>query len=376
MKTRIAFIGEEHWVVHLATLVNRYCDSVSCTSDPVGWKRTSMLRAFWHLLTSHVVVRVGFPPPVVTYVEYDPQAFIERTGMRESMKRILFQTSVGRRLRRLVLSFRLGLPVDWAHDVVARLRPSRCDVYYWIGTDVLRTLEAVANGALTERSRERIAGALNLAVAPHLVAELESVGIPARPIPFPAGALDIPEEAPPLPAQMTAISYVPDTRREFYGMATLLKAARALPEIRFLFFRGTGESVPDLPKNVEFLGFVEDMHDVYAASSVIIRLVEHDGDSSVIAEGLLYARPVIYSYARPHTIHVPFGDTDGLVRELSALLRQHQAGGMPLNDQGREWAMREYDPERRLTNLLDVLLSCGGRHYASPGTQSNRSETV
>lgn len=366
MKTRIAFIGEDRWVVHLSTLMNRHCDSVSCTADPIGWKRKTTLRAFWHLLTSHVVVRVGFPPPAVTYVEYDPQAFIQRTGLRESVKRILFRTSLGKGLRRLVLFFRLGLPVDWAHDATARLRPSRCDVYYWIGTDVLRTLEAVANGALTRRSHARITGALNLAVAPHLVAELESAGIPAQHVPFPAGALAIPEEAPPLPEQMTAISYVPDTRRDFYGVATLIDAARALPEIRFRFFRGAGEDVPDLPKNVEFLGFVEDMHDVYATSSVVIRLVEHDGDSSVIAEGLLYGRPVIYSYSTPHTIHVPFGDTDGLVRELSALLQQHQAGGIPLNSQGREWAMREYDPERRLTNLLDVLLSCRGQRHTSP----------
>lgn len=369
MSTRIAFMGEDRWVKHLATQMNRRFDSVSCTSHPVGWERRTTLSALWHLLTSAVIVRVGFPPPAAVYVEYDADTFAERTGARESLKRVLFRTGVGRALRRLVVFFRIGLPIDWAHEITSRLRPSRCDVYYWIGTDVMRTLEAAEAGTLPERSRTRITEAVNLAVAPHLVVELASAGISAESVPFPAGALDIPRDVPPLPARMTVISYVPDTRQEFYGLPALLEAAETLPEILFRFFRGAGEGVPDLPDNVEFLGYVDDMHEVYAESSVVVRLVEHDGDSSVIAEGLLYARPVVYSFEVPHAHYVPFGDAEELVRVLSALLDQHRAGGIPPNETGREWALQEYDADRRLSRLLEVLLSCREQSSASRRAQ-------
>lgn len=358
MKTHIAFIGDDRWVEHLATQMNRRFDAVSCSAYPVGSKRRTTARVLWRLLTSDVIVRVGFPPPAAAYAEYDASQFAERTGVRESLKRALFRTGTGRALRRLVVSLRLGLLIDWAHEMTAHLRPKRSDVYYWIGTDVLRVIESVEAGTLPKRSRTRISEAVNLAVAPHLVTELATVGITAQSVPFPAGTLEIPGAVPPLPERMTVISYVPDTRREFYGLPMLLAAARALPEIRFRFFRGDGEGIADVPENVEFLGYVDDMHEVYAQSSVVVRLVEHDGDSSVIAEGLLYARPVVYSFKVPHTQYVPFGDTKEFVRLLSAFLEQHRAGGISLNDTGREWALREYGTDRRLSRLLEVLLAC------------------
>jgi hypothetical protein len=302
---------------------------------------------------------------VIEYVEYNANQFAERTGVRESLKRALFRTGAGRMLRRLVVFLRLGLPIDWVQKATAHLRPTRRDVYYWIGTDVLRLIESVETGTLPEHSRTRICEAVNLAVAPHLVGELASAGISAESVPFPAGTLEIPLDIPPLPERMTVISYIPDTRQEFYGLQTLLAAAKALPAVRFRFFRGTGEGVTEAPDNVEFLGYVDDMHEVYADSSVVVRLVEHDGDSSVIAEGLLYARPVIYSFDVPHTYHVPFGHSARLIRVLSELLDEHLSHGIPLNNSGRQWALKEYDPDRRLNRLLKALLESGEQTHRS-----------
>jgi len=107
----------------------------------------------------------------IEYVEYNANQFAERTGVRESLKRALFRTGAGRMLRRLVVFLRLGLPIDWVQKATAHLRPTRRDVYYWIGTDVLRLIESVETGTLPEHSRTRICEAVNLAVAPHLVGE-------------------------------------------------------------------------------------------------------------------------------------------------------------------------------------------------------------
>lgn len=366
LKTRIAFIGADRWVEHLASQMNRRFDAVICSAHAIGPEQRTTLKALWQLLTSDVIVRVGFPPPAAAYVEYDASQFAERTGPRESIKRLLFRTAAGRTLRRLVVFFRLGLPIDWAYEITSNARPTRRDVYYWIGTDVLRVIEAAGADTLPDHSLRRMREAVNLAVAPHLVSELASADIRAQSVPFPVGTLEVPDEVPPLPGRMTVISYVPDTQQKFYGLPTLLAAARALPEIRFRFFRGAGEGVTDVPANVEFLGHVDDMHQIYADSSVVVRLVEHDGDSSVIAEGLLYARPVIYSFEVPHTRYVPFGDSARLTRVLSELLDEHLTHGIPLNDIGRQWALEEYDSDRRLNTLLEVLLAGRKQTVCSP----------
>jgi O-antigen/teichoic acid export membrane protein len=53
---------------------------------------------------------------------------------------------------------------------------------------------------------------------------------------------------------------------------------------------------------------------------------------------------------------VPHADEHALIRALGSLRTQHVSGGIPLNLAGREWAIREFDQDRRLAYLLDVLL--------------------
>jgi len=227
---------------------------------------------------------------------------------------------------------------------------------YWIGTDVLNALRQAEEGSPNPVLEIMARQSVNLAVASHLVVELRHIGIESKHVPFPGTSLVVPDSVSMPVGAMSVVSYVPDTRRDFYGLPTLLAAARELTDTRFKIFRGHGEGVEDAPPNIEFLGYVPDVGKLLEESNVFVRLVEHDGDSVTVGEALLHARPVVYTYEIPHTIYVPFGDVDGFVSVLQSLREQHQSGGIPLNVAGREWAIGAYDADWRFANLLDALL--------------------
>jgi len=314
-RTRIAFVGEARWVTLLAEELNRrHPTLVRCHAMPFSARR-AWARKLWLLLAHDIIVRVGMPP------------------------------NLARRHERL-----------WVWMGRHR-RPRLTTFIYWIGTDVLTALRRSAEGTLPEADLAAIRAWRNITGVERLTGELATLGVSATTVPFPGLTREPPAEALPLPARMTVLGYVPDHRRDFYDLPTLLAAARALPDVDFMIAGCTGRNLTGLPPNVRFLGFVEDMDAVYAAASCVVRLVAHDGGGGSVAEGLLAARPVIYSYEWPHTVHVPYRDEHGLVTALAALREQHVTGGILRNDAGRAWALREYDQAARIARLLDVLLS-------------------
>jgi hypothetical protein len=361
MITRITFVGEDHWAEHLARGLNaRFPHTVICTAVRLQADATPLLVGLSHLLHDDVIVRVGFPPPLLG--EYDAARHADHRGPREGLKRALFRTLPGRALRKAVLYGRLSPGGRRRHqaDRLLRstrwLRPHRREVLYWIGTDALTTMQRAAAGTLGPATLRELARFTHLAVAAHLVPELATVGIAATVVPFPGTTLDVPAEVPPMPEEMIVLTYVPDGRRDFYGLPAILAAARALPDVRFRVLRGEGVGLADVPPNVEFLGYVRDVSAEFAGASVLVRSVQHDGDGSTVAEGLLFARPVLYTYELPHGTQVPWGDADALTAALRSLREQHLAGGIPLDLAGREWALETYDVDRRFGNLRAALL--------------------
>jgi len=331
-RVHILFIGEPAWARLLADDLNaRYPALVRCTYQPAITLREKLARVLL-LLRCDVVVRVAGPP----------------------------------RLR-----WRLARVWMMLH----RLRPELTTFIYWIGTDVMRACARVAGEVPPTRTLladlAAVRACRNIAGAHHLTTELAEIGIKAETVPFPGFSLEPPAETNPMPAAMTVLSYVPDGRRDFYCLPALFSAARALPDVRFRIAGGHKTNLVDIPANVEFLGYVKDMSFAYADASVVVRLVEHDAVGATVAEGLLAGRPVIYSRPLPHTIHVPYADGEALVAALRDLRAQHASGGIPLNLAGREWAVREFDQDRRLARLLEVLLGLepGGAESVQPAPE-------
>lgn len=360
---RVTFIGEEVWSEFLTARLSEspFNQRLDCSHLSMASGRGFLISALGSLLRSDCVVRVGFIPPRIP-----PRKRLDGVGppsFRERTLRMVVATPVGRAARTLLhialqpAATRRRFIFHWMQTATRPLRPKRKDIHYWIGSDVLTICERAAGSDISAREWAELRAMRNIAGADHLAAELAAVGIDAESVPFPGALTPPPQPAPPLPALMTVVSYVPEGRRDFYGLPGILDAARSLPTVRFRIFGGTANGVPDIPANVSFLGYVDDVGEVYANATVVVRHIAHDSVGGTVIEGLSYARHVIYTYDLPHTIRSHFDDPDSLTAALSELNTLHDAGRLQSNTEGRRWAMVEFDPHRRLMRLASVLTS-------------------
>ncbi len=310
---KICFLGTGLWSARLAELVNRH-GSGAVKAIPVRLRICSFLRRFPSLLRADVLVRVGFRPGV------------------GSLRGIVF---------------------DFLWLLIVLLNSGAQRVYYWIGTDVLRTLEDQTKRPWWIRQYFfECAKNQNqhFAAAPWLARELSDAGISAKSVLFPS-PLNCPVTPPDFPPDFSVLSYIPDKRYNFYGGKTLLQVARNLPEITFHVVAGEGAWAEDPPANLQFHGWLSDMTSMYMRTSVVVRLVPHDALGGTVREGLAFGRYVIYSFRLPHVMQVPCDDVAALQKELMGLFDLHRAGELPPNVAGMEFAKKNFD-ERKLTQEL------------------------
>lgn len=228
-------------------------------------------------------------------------------------------------------------------------------LFYWIGTDVLNTTEDLRAGELSRGPFERAKRDYHLADAPWLVEELGKMGITALPktltLPPIAG-----DSAPELPVEFSVLTYIPDFRYRFYGGEAIYEAARRLPDVRFDVVAGLGAWIPEPLPNLIFHGWQSDMQRFYRNTSVLVRIVEHDGIGLTAVEALSLGRHVIYSLPLPHTLLAAWGDSETLIDKLSELFRLHQRGSLHVNAAGRAYVEENFDHHRCMEDLMSYFL--------------------
>lgn len=199
--------------------------------------------------------------------------------------------------------------------VLARLRGKRM-VSHWIGTDAMRY-----HGKITLIKR------LGIWVHRHLVdlqlvdseliqEELKSVGIETnllRLLPK-----TIIGQVTPLPDKPVVLSYWDDERFEFYGGNIVIALAKAFTDAKFVILRATGKGLVDIPQNVQFLGMVDNMQEIYQNSTCLIRMPEHDGLSAMVLEAIANGRYVIYNQKCPFTSFA--ADFDSACKTLEEII--------------------------------------------------------
>jgi len=226
----------------------------------------------------------------------------------------------------------------------------RRTVRYWLGTDVLLALE---DAEVRRRTRRlQLLTDANVTVAPHLKQELAMIGIEAECIYSPQDRLAS-GSVPPFPAQFAALFYSAPARREFYMLAELLQVAQRLPEVRFDVVGDSGDGV-EAPENVRFLDFVDDMDAAYADTSVLLRLVPHDGWPRMVLEAFARARPVIYNREFPHCF--PAKGVDDVVSTIGSLM-----GGLRPNDEGLGFVREHYGDSRQAVAMKRFYEELCGR---------------
>lgn len=248
----------------------------------------------------------------------------------------------------------LGRAFDAFWSALRKLAPQAKAVHYWIGSDVMRTLQDSASGRIRPGPFAAARSDYHLADAPWLADELATVGIGATVLAIPAPNLR--SDAPaPLPAAFRVLSFIPDLRFRFYGGEAVCEAARRLPKVEFHAVGGTGRWVRHRPANLHFHGWQSDMAAFYRDSSVLLRIVEHDSVGVTVKEALSFGRYVICNYPVPHTEQVGFEDVDGLVQHLAELEALHRCGSLQPNVAGWQYAIREFDEARDARTLVSYL---------------------
>ncbi len=243
----------------------------------------------------------------------------------------------------------LGWPMLWILWIASRLK-NKPTIVHWIGSDVLSLLASPrwsrAAGPILNAVVTR-----HLAVAPHLVSELRSVGIYAKHHPQGMPSFEN-VTVPPLPLAPCALAMLRPDRFEFYGGVDVLQMARASPNIRWLIIAHDGKDLPHLP-NVEYLGHVDDMDTIYQQVTVLVRLTKHDGLPIMMLEALARGRHVVWSYPMPFC---------RLARTAESALREVRAAiaSQSLNLEGAAYVRKEYDVEKHTRRLCKIYAALTG----------------
>jgi glycosyltransferase involved in cell wall biosynthesis len=220
----------------------------------------------------------------------------------------------------------------------------------WAGTDVQIAAEHPFDLAVTKRR-----GYDNVAVAPWLVDELHTLGISAQTLSV--GAVEAVDAIAPLPPAFRVMTYLPEPRRRFYGEERVYAIAGRMPDVEFVVL-GPGDKNPNAPENVTFAGHVDDVAARIDASTLLLRLTEHDGASVLVLETLARGRHVIWTHEYPG-VHA----VNNTAEALSALENLHAAyrrGELGPNVEGLEFVRRNFAPAdvaARFEAHLDTLVA-------------------
>jgi glycosyltransferase involved in cell wall biosynthesis len=310
---RVVLLGQPFWSARLAAILNRRPDAVRAEFLPLRALATP--GGLRRVLAADIFLRVGFRPGATTW----------RGRMFDAL---------------------------WA--VLRAANPRARAVHYWQGTDVLHNLEDLRAGRLRPGPMARAGRDRHWAVAPWLVEELAELGLDSSFIALPISmeGLQAPER---LPFPFTVLTYIPDFRWEFYDGPSIYRAAQALPEIQFEVIGGEGAWVERPLANLCFFGWQRDVRPFLDRATVVLRLVRHDGVAQTVREAMEAGRPVIYSQTLPWVTMVPFQDPAALEAALRSFHQRFEAGQLPPNLPGREYARSTYALGACLDRYLEDL---------------------
>ena len=216
-------------------------------------------------------------------------------------------------------------------------------VMHWVGTDVLKALDAHTQGRISRRLSQ---SCIHWTEVPWTAKELASIGIQARVMPLTSA--EFPATLPPMPPEFTILTYF-DGRPQFYGFEHLRRLAEDFPDVPVHVVGDCDLRQQDVPINMKLLGRVENMHEQYAQCSVYVRMTQHDGLSFMVLESLGHGRHAIWTY--PFEGVLLANDYQSLRDHVDRLLSLHRKKELRVNDAGAQFVRREYYPDKIADNL-------------------------
>jgi glycosyltransferase involved in cell wall biosynthesis len=154
--------------------------------------------------------------------------------------------------------------------------------------------------------------------------------------------------------KISVVSYVAETRQEFYGMKQIAEIARAFPNIEFHLY-GLTQSKFSTTSNIHFYGWVksEEFKERLKSTPIFLRLTEHDGFSVSVIEALGFGCEVIMSL--PFNLTHLAKDSNEAIEKMNTLIPIIEKRGMKPNYEMMEIVKLRYNPETLAKNYIQKL---------------------
>ncbi len=232
--------------------------------------------------------------------------------------------------RRLVAALVSGIPM----------------VRFWTGRDILWAERHTPTRAISTALQKL--GVVQRCRTGRMAEELSSIGIDAEIGPVVNPNLSDRAQPEPFSSHLTALCFLPTRRREFCGGDLIDELITSLPEIRFLIL---GDATTDYShhKNVESLGFVENISRTILRSTVVLQPRLDGALSRLSLEALSHGRHVVSGGDWPFC-HLATTPAE-FIHTLRAL--KHAPA---FNLEGREYVCRRYEKRAAVGAMRDLLL--------------------
>jgi len=226
------------------------------------------------------------------------------------------------------------------------LRKNKKLMMHWVGTDVLKSAKNLENNLVNKGFVEN---ASHFCEPMWIKEELAQIGVNARLLTF--TALDVAKgNIRGKPPAFSVLSYIGDNREVFYGVDNLLRLAGDYPDITFNIVGARLEKY-NVPDNVNVLGWVNNLDELYRENILYLRLTEHDGLSNSVLEAMSMGCHIFWTSKFPNTRYV--SGYESLKEEFRLLMTQFEEGGLMANNEGIEYIRNNYDRTEVLRSLVE-----------------------
>lgn len=219
----------------------------------------------------------------------------------------------------------------------------------WMGTDVHLAIERHENGSI---NRKFIEYAHHFTDSPLLKRELESIGINAKTLHF--KWINTSNNNIDVFPSLSAFSYIGQGKADFYGWQQVRELALVFPEISFKIAGSTGVELHDIPKNVKFLGWIdnESMNRLRNETPIFIRLPQHDGFSMSVLEAMGSGCEVLWNQEL-QGCHI-YNQT-APVEQFAGILNTLKLRNLTKNTANIQFIASHFEKQHILQNLLQTL---------------------
>lgn len=218
-------------------------------------------------------------------------------------------------------------------------------IFNWVGTDVQLATEAVKNNTFIDQFKSQ---AVHLCEVDWIKEELGEIGVIAEVQNFAVFEKHF-KKVDFSSTQMNVLTYIANGRPEFYGIQILNKLAKEFPDVTF---NVAGlENYEGLEKNINLLGWVEDMSIYFDQAQICLRYAEHDGLSNFILEALARGKHVLYN--QPFN-HCNFTSSFNELKEnMKKLQDDFKNGNLEYNIEGANFVNENFNRKAIFEPLIE-----------------------